>query len=189
MIVNPNPVRTENPNRPVPRPLGGPTGTWVLGAALGATGLMAGLFWTYANSVMPGLRRSDDRTFVTAMQGINEAIQNPAFLPVFFGAFVLPAAAAVQQRRLGARDSLRWTVAATAISGLALAVSFGINIPLNNELDRAGDPALIADLTAVRHDFEGPWVAANLVRVALCTAAFGCMGRALMLHGRQRGRG
>lgn len=189
MIVNPNPVRVESPDRPVPRPVGGATGTWVLGAAFGATGLMAGLFWTYANSVMPGLRRSDDRTFVTAMQGINEAIQNPAFLPVFFGAFVLPAAAAVQQRRLGVRDGMRWTAAAASLYGLALAVSFGINIPLNNELDRAGDPALIADLAAVRHDFEGPWVTANLVRAALSTAAFGCMGRALMLHGRRRGLG
>jgi hypothetical protein len=66
----------------------------VLGAAMVATGLIAGLFYTYANSVMLGLGRTDDRTFVLAMQRINESIQNVAFLPVF-GAFVLPAGAAV----------------------------------------------------------------------------------------------
>jgi uncharacterized membrane protein len=35
------------------------------------TGLMAGVFAIYANAVMPGLRRSDDRTFVSAFQSID----------------------------------------------------------------------------------------------------------------------
>ena len=50
---------------------------------------------------------------------------------------------------------------------IVLAVTFGINIPLNDELDRAGDPDRIADLADVRNRFEGPWVAANVVRTLL----------------------
>lgn len=158
---------------------------WLLGSATVATGLIAGLFYSYAVSVMLGLAKTDDRTFVEAMQRINVAIQNGAFLPVFMGAFVLPAGAAVLHRRLGMREAARWTAAAAILYGLGLLVSFGINIPLNDKLDQAGDPDLIANLAAVRHDFEGPWVAWNIVRTVLSTAALGCLGRALLLHGRE----
>jgi len=53
----------------------------ILGAAAIATGLLAGLFYAYACSIMPGLHASSDRTAVEAMQNINEAIQNPVFFP------------------------------------------------------------------------------------------------------------
>ena len=39
-----------------------------LAAATLTTGLMAGLYYAYAISVMLGLSRTDDRTFVSAMQ-------------------------------------------------------------------------------------------------------------------------
>lgn len=185
MIVAPNLTAPAPDTRPVapPGPLPRRTAGRVLGASLVATGLMAGFFYAYAISVMLGLAKTDDRTFVLSMQRINEAVQNAAFLPVFFGAFVLPAVAAVLHRRLGLRDATRWIVAAAALYGVALAVTFGINIPLNDQLDRAGDPDLIANLAAVRNDFEGPWVAWNVVRTLLSTAALGCLGRALVLHG------
>ena len=47
------------------------------GALAAATGLMAGLYYAYAYSVMLGLSMTDDRTFVSAMQQINVAIINP----------------------------------------------------------------------------------------------------------------
>ena len=193
MIVTTTPTRPERPQT-APGVAGGSrppesrarrrrTAGWLLGSAMVATGLMAGLFYTYAVSVMLGLGRTDDRTFVLAMQRINESIQNGAFLPVFFGAFMLPAWAAVLHRRLGLRDATRWIVAGAVLYGVALLVSFGVNIPLNNQLDRAGDPDVITNLAAVRDRFEGPWVAWNIVRTLLSTAALGCLGRALVLHG------
>ena len=51
--------------------------TGVLAAATITTGLMAGLYYAYACSVMLGLSRTGDRTFVSAMQQINVAILNP----------------------------------------------------------------------------------------------------------------
>ena len=38
----------------------------VLIAATMTMGLMAGVFGIYSNAIMPGLRRTDDRTFVAA---------------------------------------------------------------------------------------------------------------------------
>jgi uncharacterized membrane protein len=62
-------------------------------------------------------------------------------------------------------------------------VTFAFNIPLNDDLAKAGNPARIADLESVRDEFLGPWVAWNIVR-ALAIAAFGALVGALFVHGR-----
>lgn len=166
------------------RPADGPGLT--LGAALLTNGLMAGLFYAYTCSVIIGLGRTDDRTFIDAMQQINDAIQNPVFFVAFFGALVFPAIAVWQQRRRGRRDVTRWTLAATVLYAIALVVTFAANIPLNDDLAAAGDPARIADVAAVRDHFEDPWVAWNIVRGVASTAALACLGWALVLYGRAR---
>ena len=61
----------------------------VLGAAVIAMGLLAGLFYAFDVAVMPGLTGADDGTLVDAMQQMNDAIENPAFFLTFLGAPVL----------------------------------------------------------------------------------------------------
>jgi uncharacterized membrane protein len=168
-------------------PLRRDTAGLVLGLAMIATGLSAGLLYSYACSVLPGLAHTSDRTFIDAMQQINKAIQNPVFFATFFGALALTAVAAAQQRRLGPGATTRWAVTALALYALALGVTVVANVPLNDHLAAAGDPARIADPAAVRDHFQAPWIAWNVARTALATAALGCLGRALVLHGR-RGR-
>ncbi|MGH2394643.1 MAG: DUF1772 domain-containing protein, partial [Candidatus Limnocylindria bacterium] len=59
-------------------------------------GLMAGVFGLYAHTVMPGLGKTDDRTFVGAFQAIDRAIINPLFLGGgFVGALVFTGLAGV----------------------------------------------------------------------------------------------
>ena len=67
----------------------GPIGHAALIAATLGTGLIGGLFFGFATAVMPGLARTDDRTFVATMQGINEAILNPLFLTVYVARHLL----------------------------------------------------------------------------------------------------
>ena len=153
----------------------------VLGAALVAMALVTGLIYTFSVAVMPNLAGADDRTFVATMQRFND---NPVFQLTFTGALVLTVLAAVLQRRHGPGVAVRWTVAALVLYGIVFAVTLGINIPLNNEIDQAGDPDRIADLAHVRNQFEGPWVAANIVRTLFSTAAVAALARALLLHGR-----
>ena len=153
----------------------------VLGAALVAMTLVAGLCYTFSVAVMPNLADADDRTFVATMQRFNE---NPVFQVSFTAALVLTAAAAVLQRRHARGGAVRWAVAAVVLYGIVLAVTAGIHIPLNYEIDEAGDPGRIADLAHVRSRFEGRWVAGNIVRTLLATAALAALARALLLHGR-----
>jgi uncharacterized membrane protein len=152
----------------------------VLGAALVAMALVTGLIYTFSVAVMPNLADADDRTFVATMQRFNE---NPVFQLSFTGALVLTALAAVLQRRDGPGVAVRWTVAALVLYGIVVAVTFGIHIPLNDEIDGA-DPNRIADLAHVRNQTEGPWVAWNIVRTLFSTAAVAALARALFLHGR-----
>ncbi|GAA4224336.1 putative membrane protein [Streptosporangium album] len=147
------------------------------------TGLMAGLFYAFACSVMLGLGRTDDRTFVGAMQWINVKILNGWFLVPFMGALVLIALAGALHLRGDGRSALPWIVAALVLYGMTLAITFAVNVPLNNQLAAAGAPDGITDLAAVREAFEATWNRWNLARAVTSTAAFGCLVWALVLHG------
>jgi uncharacterized membrane protein len=141
----------------------------VLAVGVLSVGLMAGLFCAFAYAVMPGLAQTDNRSFISSMQRINVVIVNPLFLLIFFGGLGFSVLAAVLYRDHG---MLWWIVAGAVLYALALVITIGFNIPLNNQLDAAGDPARIADPAAVREAFESAWVRWNIVRAVLNTAAF-----------------
>ncbi|WP_433248026.1 DUF1772 domain-containing protein [Streptosporangium sp. CA-135522] len=152
-------------------------------AATLTTGLIAGLFYAYACSVMLGLGKTDDRTFIRAMQWINVKILNGWFLIAFMGAPVLIVAAGVLHLDGNGRSALPWIVAALVLYGVTLGATFAVNVPLNDRLAAAGDPDGIADLAAVREAFEATWNRWNIVRAVSSTGAFGCLVWALVLHG------
>ena len=153
----------------------------VLGAAVIAMGLLAGLFYAFDVAVMPGLTAADDRTLVDAMQ---QMIDLPAFPLTLLAAPALATVAFFQARRSGPPKTARWIVASFAFYAVMVVVSFAVHFPLNDDLKQAGDPARIEDLAAVRDDFVTPWVAWNIVRTLALTAAFGCLTWALVLRGR-----
>jgi uncharacterized membrane protein len=158
-------------------------GGLTLAAAI-LTGLVAGLFYSYACSVMLALRGADDRTFVDVMQRINVAIRNGWFALAFVGAPLCTVVAAVLHARQGRTAVLIPVVAALALYLVTLGVTFAVNIPLNDRLEAAGPPGGLADPAAVRTSFERPWVRWNVVRALSATAAFGCLCWALVQHGR-----
>jgi uncharacterized membrane protein len=153
---------------------------------IGATvtmGLVAGVFAVFAHTIMPGLRQTDDHTFVAAFQSIDRAIINPWFMTsAFVGALFFTAAAAAAN--LG-RASLHWIAVALGLYLVAFIVTLAVNVPLNDAIKAAGNPNNIGDLAAVRERFhETRWTAWNLVRVVTSTSAFGCLAWALVLYGR-----
>jgi uncharacterized membrane protein len=155
-------------------------------AATMSMGLMAGVFGLYAHTIMPGLGRTDDRTFVGAFQAIDRAIINPWFLAGgFVGALVFTALAAVVHVPADRRSVLPWTAVALILYLVVFVITIGVNVPLNDAIKAAGDPGRIADLAMVRERFdEARWVRWNNVRTLASTAAFGCLAWALVLFGR-----
>ncbi|MER6013639.1 DUF1772 domain-containing protein [Streptomyces bluensis] len=114
-----------------PSRLAGP----LLAACALTMGLMAGLFFAFDVSVMPGLARSDDRTYVEAMQNFNAVIDwSGLFGLIFVGALLTTGAAVFYEYRQGRRTVGRWLIVATVCSLLVLMLTMGVNIPLNNQL-------------------------------------------------------
>lgn len=149
------------------------------------TGLMAGVFGLYAHTIMPALRKTDDRTFVGAFQAIDRAIINPWFTPVFVGALLFSAAAAAFSLGDGRRDVLPWAAAAFFLYLPGFVATLRVNVPLNNAIKAAGDPDRIDDLAGVRERFDEPtWIRWNLFRTLGSTAAFGCLAWGLVEYGR-----
>jgi uncharacterized membrane protein len=148
-------------------------------------GLMAGVFGLYAHTIMRGLGRTDDRTFVGAFQAIDRAIINPLFMLAFMGALISSAVAAAVHLRSEDSTERPWVLVACGLYLVTVVITFVVNLPLNDAIKAAGDPSAIADLEAVRHGFqEKRWAAWNIVRTIACTVSFGCLAWALVLHGR-----
>jgi uncharacterized membrane protein len=159
--------------------------TWatvtLLLAAL-TVGLMAGIFAAFALSVMRGLARTSDGTFVEVMRRINVEIMNPWFLFCFLGGAVFTLLALFFSVRGYAtgdprRDAIGWMIAAFVLYGLSVAVTVLVNTPLNGAL-AASDPA---EPAAARAPFEKRWVQFNAVRTVTAVASFICLAWALHL--------
>jgi uncharacterized membrane protein len=157
----------------------------VLGGATIATGLIAGLFYAYSCSVVPALQASSDQAMIEVMQEINRVIQNPVFFATFLGSPVLAGWATQVELRRGTPANAKWVAAGFGLSALCLLITFAFNIPLNDQLDAAGDPAKIANIGEVRDAFETPWAIWNIVRTVVITGAFVCLTRAFFGRGRR----
>ena len=156
----------------------------VLIAATLTMGLMAGVFGIYSNAIMPGLRRTDDRTFVTAFQSIDRAIINPAFMATFLGALLLTALAALLHLAGEGRSLLPWIVVALVLYLVVFVVTIRVNVPRNNEIKAAGEVDSLGDLQSVRERFdEARWVRWNHLRAFASILAFGLLAWTLIKSG------
>ena len=147
----------------------------LLGTSVIGTGLVAGLLYGWAVSVIPGTTRVGDRTYVETMQDINRAIINPAFIIPFIGVPLALGAASVLHLRTG--DARRgWLLASgtgTYLIGV-LGVTVRGNIPLNDALDAFDLPDAADDaLSDRRHTYERPWNRFHRLRTTAGVVSFG----------------
>lgn len=151
-------------------------------AATMTTGLVAGVYGIYANAFMPGLAKTDDKTFVSAFTAVDRAIVNPLFLGLgFVGALLFTGLAGLLSLK---EKALPWIAVAFVLYLITMILTMAINVPLNDALKAAGDPNTI-DVAAARAAFdESKWRAFNLVRTLLSLVSFGLLGWALYLTGK-----
>ncbi|MDF2581109.1 MAG: hypothetical protein K0S49_2688 [Microbacterium sp.] len=144
----------------------------VIGLVLLALG--GGTFWSFSTGVMPGLRRTDDEVFVTAMRSINRAVVNPLFLlPIF-----APPVLLVWAGLIDLEDARGWMLVAAGVVFLfgVIVVTVVGNVPLNNALDSSTSSS-----TASRAAFESRWNLLNGVRSASSVVAISLAALALAL--------
>jgi uncharacterized membrane protein len=161
--------------------------TWATVTLMLATltvGMMAGIFAAFALSVMRGLGRSSDATFVEAMRRINVEIVNPWFVSCFLGGAVFTLLTLFFTLRgypagSPGRDAVGWIIAGFVLYGLSLGVTFVVNMPLNAALAAADK----ADPAAARRPFEKRWVQFNIIRTVTAVASFVCLAWSLRVSG------
>ena len=147
-----------------------------------SSGLVAGLFFGWTVSVIPGTKVIDDQTYVTTMQSINREILNPLFLVTFLATPVVLAGAGFVHYRAGntrAAGALA-TATVTYLIGV-MAVTAGGNVPLNDSLE-AFDlaSASVEELRSRRVSYETRWNQWHNLRTvasiaALAFAAYACV--------------
>lgn len=131
--------------------------------AIVLNGLLAGLFFAFSIAVIPGLRRTDDATYVRSFRAINAAILNPVFLLVFCLAPLSAVGAVGAVLWSGGSESLGWSIIGGVCAVLTFVVTAAVNVRLNNALDRA-DVDTESQRLAARERFESRWNRWNHVR-------------------------
>lgn len=157
--------------------------TLVLLLSTVSTALIGGLFYAYSCSVLPGLTRLSDLSFLQAMQAINRAILNPVFFISFMGTLILLPLSTWcfydKQQLLVFYLLLGATV--LYIAGVFLVTMIG-NVPLNNLLDAADLNKLDAkELAVLRSKFEPSWNQFHSIRTAISCICIAIVAYAALL--------
>lgn len=146
------------------------------------TGLLAGFFYAWSCSVMPGLANADDKTFITAMQKINVAILNPAFMLIFIGPPIAISLSIILLFIDGAVPAGVCALLALIAVIMVIVITARQNQPMNIALDAAGTYEDMDNPHETREQFHAPWVRWNHLRTAASTLAFLLMLVTLVLH-------
>jgi uncharacterized membrane protein len=137
--------------------------TLLILAAVGS-GLNAGLFFIFSNTIMRSFDRLPAAGAVAAMNSINRVILNPLFFLVFFGT-ALPCLVLLVSRL----DSPLLVVGSLFYLIGSIGVTMVCNVPLNDQLAKVSPTA--NDMESQWHDYRGPWTRWNHVRAVACLLA------------------
>jgi uncharacterized membrane protein len=141
--------------------------------------LVAGLVFTFAVVVMPGIQGLDDRDFLRAFQVMDRVIQRnqPLFMLVWVGSVLTLLTSAVLGLWWleGVDRLLLLAAAAVYLVGVQLPTAT-VNVPLNNRLQAQDLEALSeAQLREARSAFEGRWIRWNSIRTVMAILTSGLL--------------
>ena len=142
------------------------TETIILAIAILFTGLMAGIFFTWSNTVKPGIGKLSDIECLTALQSMNRVILNNTFKLVFIGAVIAVALVPVFYFNLYPKNIFWLFISALIIYWVgAFGVTIFGNIPLNEILDKSNlEYMTLSEINALRISIESKWNNLNLIR-------------------------
>ena len=138
------------------------------------TGLVAGLFYSYACSVTGALAKLPDREYIMTFQSINTAVLNGWFFASFMGSLIFLPLATWLSYRSGFEPSFWLLLSAAALYAIGV---FGVtmfgNVPLNNMIARFDlNTATAEDILSLRERFETPWNILNVIRTVAAVLSF-----------------
>lgn len=123
-----------------------------------------GLFFTFSNSVIPGLDAIEPEQAVAAMRKINIKIVNPLFMLHFLVSLIVGAATGFLLLAQSETTPAILFFAATGVYLVVFLITGSQNIPLNNALEKNTS----TDYRQVWAEFSPKWLRLNHVRTFLC---------------------
>lgn len=137
-----------------------------------------GILALYAHTIMPGLKKVDDPTFVKSFQSIDRQIINPIFMLQFFAPLFLLAGAAYYGFKHDLVEA-KYIYIALACYLAAVIITMAVNVPLNDGIKKVTGTSPDA-LASAREQFnESKWVLFNHIRTALTLVATCCTSAAV----------
>ena len=135
-------------------------------------GIMAGFFFAFSNTVMPGFDITNPISAIEGMQGINTVVRNPVFFVTFFLTPVFALAAAICAFISGRRRAavLAGIAVVIYLSG-AFLVTILHHIPLNEALAVVDARALGGEAASVWIAYSSEWTPMNTVRACASAVA------------------
>ncbi len=138
----------------------------VLLSAVGS-GIMAGVFFIFSNTVMNALRQLPSSQGIAAMQNINRVILNPLFFAAFIGTAVISALLAVSIFWFWGHQGAVYILIGALIYLIgSFLVTIAFNVPMNKALDALSSDADEAANLWARYLTD--WTAWNHVRTVAC---------------------
>lgn len=123
-----------------------------------------GILALYSHTIMPGLRKTADMTFVQSFQAIDRQIINPLFMLQFFVPLFLLAAASFYAYRHHLVEA-KYLYLAIACYFIAVIITMAVNVPLNDGLKKVTDTTSPDSLANARQQFdESKWALFNGIR-------------------------
>jgi uncharacterized membrane protein len=147
------------------------------------TATVSGVFFTYSNSVVPGLDAVRPEPAITSMNSINRAILNPLFLTTFVGTPIAAVLAGILIMVDGDTTAgLLFLGAALVYVAACIVPTAAVNVPLNNALGSGTTPADADEAGRVWSAYSGRWTRANHWRTAGSLVAVALSGVALLIR-------
>lgn len=132
------------------------------------TSIVAGTVFAYANSVMPGLRKSDNCTFVLSVRHLNSSVDNPTFLIISNAALLTQIGFLISVIYLKHFDKILLVSIAVICYVATLLITFIGNLPLNKAIITANLPESETGWKPLRERFEFRWTLLNRLRTLTC---------------------
>lgn len=131
------------------------------------SGIMAGLFFIFSNTIMKALSNLPSPQGIESMQSINRVILNPLFFLVFFGTTVLSLILAVSTIWSWGEPGAIFVLIGAVVYFIGMfLVTVVFNVPMNKALDAAVPDTVEA--SALWSDYLTKWTAWNHVRTIAC---------------------
>jgi uncharacterized membrane protein len=154
---------------------------------IAVTALMAGVFYTFSISVMPGLDQTEAEHAIPAFQNINRAIENPLFFATFFAVPVGSVVTGALLLAAGQRPAAWLFFAAGAVYVLGSALpTMLVNVPMNTALDVVQVPADPGEAARIWSDHASRWVPWNHLRGVSATISVLLVSLGVFVWGSQR---